>query len=417
LFSGDGRLTVSVASADRLDAAAVVIQPDGRILVVATAISGDVGRVVVTRLLPDGGLDLGYGTLGRYEYPLPGAQGRPVSAALDAAGHLVVAGHSFMPDTESDMFVIRVRPSGSTDPTFGSNGLVLVDFGTGNDSAAQVLIQPDGRIVLVGTAQQATHSTRPALARLDRDGTLDPTFGTGGRAAIDLHLPPGLHGGGGAAPLPEGRWVVVGAARDVFGESGRAFSVAVSSAGTVDSEFDGLDGVVLPSFAQPVQGAGRIAVQPDGKVLAAFTLGADDSTHTTLALVRYLTGPTVDLELEFGAHPPSAGPGPLTFVAAVLNRGMIAAHNVRLSVTGSKKLVLQAQVAGRLADPPAGFQIEVPLGTMAPGSRTEFRFQTTVTGFEGTITARAVLTATDADRNLTNNERFVEVLTDRNPSQ
>ena len=89
-FSGDGRLTVSVPSADRLDAAAVVVQPDGRILVVAVAISGlssnGVGRIVVTRLLPDGGLDPGYGTLGRFEFPLPGAQGRPVSARAGRGG-------------------------------------------------------------------------------------------------------------------------------------------------------------------------------------------------------------------------------------------------------------------------------------------------------------------------------------------
>ena len=355
-FSGDGRLTVSVPSADRLDAAAVVVQPDGRILVVAVAISGlssnGVGRIVVTRLLPDGGLDPGYGTLGRFEFPLPGAQGRPVSAALDAAGNLVVAGHTFMPDTESDLVVVRVRPNGSTDPSFGSTGLVLVDFGTGNDSVAEVLIQPDGRIVLVGTAQQMSHSTRPALARLHPDGTLDPTFGAGGRAAIDLHLPAGLHVGGGAALLPDGRFVIVGAARDANGESGRAVSVAVTSAGTVDTEFDGLDGIVIPSFAQTVQGAGRIAVQPDGRLLAAFTLGGDDSTHTTLGLVRYLSGPKVDLKLDFGADRLSAGPGPLNFVAAVLNAGTVPAHNVRLFVSASKKLLLQLPTASRLTAPP-----------------------------------------------------------------
>ena len=418
LFSGDGLLTMSVPDADQFDAAAVVVQPDGRILVVASAITDGIGRIVVTRLLPDGGLDLGYGNLGRFEFSLPGARGYPVDAALDAAGNLVVAGFTKMRDTDSDMVIVRVRPNGSTDPAFGSAGLALVDFGMGNDHAARVLIQPDGRIVLAGTAQQSPQSTRPALVRLQPDGTLDPAFGTGGRAAIDLHVPSRPYvGGSGAALLPDGRLVVVGVARNPDLESGQAFSVAVTPAGTVDTEFDGLDGVVLPPFSETVQGAGPVVVQPGGKVLAAFTLGADDSTQTSLGLVRYLTGPTVDLTLDFGADPPSAGPGPLQFIAVVRNAAPVPARDVRIAVTGSKKLSVEGPTAALSPSARIGFRVDVPVGTLPPEGRAEFRFMTTVTGFEGTITAHAVVTATDSDRNLGNNERFVEVLVDRNPSQ
>src|SRR5919199_618135 len=68
---------------------------------------------------------------------------------------------------------------GELDPTFGAGGKVLTDLG-GLDVARAVGIQADGKIVLAGSSS-GDQGTDVALARYDRDGTLDATFGSGGR--------------------------------------------------------------------------------------------------------------------------------------------------------------------------------------------------------------------------------------------
>ena len=73
--------------------------------------------------------------------------------------------------------------AGSLDPRFGVGGLVTTSFGgVGRDSAAAVLAQPDGKIVVVGDSVTAGFSsTEIALARYNRDGSLDTSFGSGGK--------------------------------------------------------------------------------------------------------------------------------------------------------------------------------------------------------------------------------------------
>jgi hypothetical protein len=102
-FSGDGRLTVTFGAAAALDAAAAVVQSDGRVIVVGSArtdlSSSSSGRLVAARFQPDGALDLGCGVLGKIDLPVPGFLARPTAAALDAAGNLLVASPTYMSDT------------------------------------------------------------------------------------------------------------------------------------------------------------------------------------------------------------------------------------------------------------------------------------------------------------------------------
>src|SRR4029450_652062 len=70
---------------------------------------------------------------------------------------------------------------GDLDPSFGSGGLVTTDFGGRSDFGLGVAIQPDGKIVTAGNSSApGVFSVAFALSRHNADGTLDPTFGTGG---------------------------------------------------------------------------------------------------------------------------------------------------------------------------------------------------------------------------------------------
>src|SRR6185503_19320382 len=70
---------------------------------------------------------------------------------------------------------------GVADPTFGNGGLVMTDFSGNFDWINDVLVQPDGKILAVGATDMASGLTRFALARYNPDGSLDQSFGVGGR--------------------------------------------------------------------------------------------------------------------------------------------------------------------------------------------------------------------------------------------
>ena len=71
---------------------------------------------------------------------------------------------------------------GDLDPSFGVGGKVVSNFGTGLDAASAVAVQPDGKIVIAGSAFNGDF----LVARYAPDGILDPSFGTGGLVTTDF---------------------------------------------------------------------------------------------------------------------------------------------------------------------------------------------------------------------------------------
>ena len=104
--------------------------------------------------------------------------------------------------------VARYLANGTLDPGFSGDGLQQVGFGSCCQSANSVLLQRDGKIVLVGYPNSESSDSDFLLARLDRDGSLDATFGTGGRVRTSFG---DLNGGANDAVLqPDGKIVAVG---------------------------------------------------------------------------------------------------------------------------------------------------------------------------------------------------------------
>ena len=81
-------------------------------------------------------------------------------------------------------FAVNAQP-GSLDNTFGTGGKVTTDFGNGNDWGTSVAIQGDGKIVVAGTAYNNSNYEF-ALIRYNSDGGLDNTFGSGGKVTTDF---------------------------------------------------------------------------------------------------------------------------------------------------------------------------------------------------------------------------------------
>jgi uncharacterized delta-60 repeat protein len=121
-------------------AEAMAVQPDGKILVAGPA-GGDFG---VARVKTDGLYDPGFGADGQVSVDL-GGKDIPYAIALQPDGKILVAG------TDGDGFAVtRLMTDGSVDSSFGVDGRATVNFG-GVDEALGMALQPDGKVVLVGT--------------------------------------------------------------------------------------------------------------------------------------------------------------------------------------------------------------------------------------------------------------------------
>ena len=97
---------------------------------------------------------------------------------------LVVAGYTTPDGTDFNFALARYNKDGALDPSFGTGGKVIVDFGPGEDIADAVLIRGDK--IVAGGSTQRDGSRDFALAQLNKDGSLDSSFGTGGKVVTDF---------------------------------------------------------------------------------------------------------------------------------------------------------------------------------------------------------------------------------------
>jgi uncharacterized delta-60 repeat protein len=192
-FGAGGIATVDFGATEF--GAAIARQADGRILVAGQS---SAGGAVIARLRATGVLDTDFGGDGRVT--LPG--GGSLSAVLvQPDRNIVVAGNA---SGSAMMTVTRLKPDGSLDATFGSAGTTTVAFGSLANPLGGAARQPDGKIVVAGYTQDGEDV---AVARLNTNGSLDATFGIGGKATVDF----GVATFGNAVALARnGRIVVAG---------------------------------------------------------------------------------------------------------------------------------------------------------------------------------------------------------------
>lgn len=203
-FGHEGVATSDLGS--RSDGAnAMVIGPDDGVIVLGSVD----GAMALARYRSDGVPDPGFGSGG---VMLPGIDlGVADGVALTASGRILVAGSRVGPQGDRDLLVARFDPDGALDATFGVDGVTTVDVAGRDDRAADLVVDAEGRIVLVGSAASPTVLDL-VLARCLPNGGLDPTFGQHGVLVVDLHGGGDL--GADVAMDPEGRIVAAGSTAD-----------------------------------------------------------------------------------------------------------------------------------------------------------------------------------------------------------
>src|SRR5207302_1044805 len=103
---------------------------------------------------------------------------------LQVDGKLVAAGRTFT-GSRTVFALARYRANGSLDGSFGTGGKVITPLGNVDDEAFALVLQPDGKLVAAGYTSSAS-SIAFALMRYSTDGSLDTSFGTGGKVTTPI---------------------------------------------------------------------------------------------------------------------------------------------------------------------------------------------------------------------------------------
>lgn len=195
--------------------------------------------------------------------------------------------------------------AGALDTSFGGTGIVFTDFGDGQNAAYLPTVQPDGKTVVLGFLTQPgppPKGNKPpqtqndfALARYNVNGSLDTSFGVGGKVITDFSNLSDDHPLGGVAIQADGKIVAAGT-------SAGKFAVArYNSNGTLDTTFD-TDGKATTSLSGnkgSIGGTRSLVLQSDGKIVLAGSYRSAGPIYSYgFALVRYNANGSLDTSFD-----------------------------------------------------------------------------------------------------------------------
>ena len=129
----------------------MLVQPDGKIVAGGYARIGAIFQYAVMRLDSDGTVDTKFGVGGKVQTALSAAENFGRTLARDSDGNILIAGQ-VSTLSNADFGVLRLTSTGAVDTSFGNAGLLTVDFFGAADNIRDMVVQPDGKILVVGSA-------------------------------------------------------------------------------------------------------------------------------------------------------------------------------------------------------------------------------------------------------------------------
>lgn len=254
------------------------VQGDGKIIAAGYFDNGIYRDFALVRFNADGTFDSGFGTGGKVTTDF-GASAEVNSVAVQSDGKIVAAGRAFV-GSGSSVALARYNADGTLDTGFGSGGKVTNDVGSLTDNAHSVLVQSDGKIVLVvhsSTSEAFGGGSGPVVVlRYNADGTFDSTFGSSGK--VTSSITSSLDSNPSGALQGDGKIVILGLQK----------VARFNTDGTVDIGFGQVEAGVVTLSGIGI--ATCMAVQSDGKILAAGI----PSGLVTFAVTRYNADGTID---------------------------------------------------------------------------------------------------------------------------
>jgi len=292
-FGNEGKVNVGIMGYSDV-AKSIALQKDGKIVVVGYGQESPAKQkgLSMARYMPDGELDYDFGHLGIVVSKLSDIEGEAHSVAIQQDDKIVVTGYRISSATNNEeITVVRFNPNGSIDKTFGNNGIVITEVSSEKDIGESIAIQPDGKILVVGTTSHSP-TFDIVLIRYNEDGTMDYGFGRGGIVITDINA--ALNLGKSLALQPDGKIVVSG-----YTHVGRKFFMTLvryDPNGILDPSF-GENGIVITDI-NGRRGKMDLALQTDGKIILIGPSEINGSHHFTV--LRFNSNGTPDI--NFGKN-------------------------------------------------------------------------------------------------------------------
>lgn len=310
-FGTNGTVTTT-AGIENSSAYAIAIQPDGKIVLAGEArnwqkypcdsreLCDTDDDLIVLRYTANGILDSQFGDNGVVTTPTGTRYNGDIGAravAIQSDGKIVVGGYITGVSNFNDLMLARYDTRGVLDPNFGSNGIVVTDYadGSNDDMVNAVTILPDARIVVGGTVYPSNANTTDfALLRYLSNGSLDPTFGNGGKVNTDFGN--GFDYGMDMAVQADGKYVVAGSIdrficdrKGVCTRSDRDLGVVrYQPNGTLDTTFGTSGKVITDISGLKVEDTGQaVVIQADGKIVVSGSVITSPAVYDW-AILRYL---------------------------------------------------------------------------------------------------------------------------------
>src|SRR6266571_162320 len=301
-FGAGGKVATDFAGTGGSEQAfALALQPDGKIVAAGWTSSAGVSGFALARYNADGSLDTGFGAAGKVTTRFSGGFDRATAVLLQADGKIVATGTVSNPffTTGEDFALVRYNADGSLDATFGIDGRVVTDFSAGggifanNDGASSAALQSDGKIVVAGASTHELTFQDFAMARYNPDGSLDASFGNGGKAELSFFNNADVDFITGVALQPDGKIVVAGTTATATRDFGLA---RYNADGRLDLTF-GVNGKVVTDVGNAHNNAFAVALQPDGRIVIAGQV-QPNSSSSDFALARYLNPEVITVAID-----------------------------------------------------------------------------------------------------------------------
>jgi uncharacterized delta-60 repeat protein len=259
---------------------------------------------VILRFNQDGTLDSSFANGGVFRYALSSVTDRFYGIAVQPDGKIVAAGETNVGTQDTAFAVVRLNPNGTFDATFGTGGVVTTNFFNSLDEATEVVIQPDGKIIASGWVTQGGVNNGLtydfALVRYNSNGSLDASFGNGGIVFTDFNGRGDLAQS--SVLQPNGKIVLAGWVAVPTTPVNYDFGLARYNAdGSLDQTFGSGGKVVTPIGNNLDELARGIALAPDGKLVVAGDLYNPPVTqdgHRDVVVVRYNANGSLDASFD-----------------------------------------------------------------------------------------------------------------------
>lgn len=262
-FAGTGKTRLGFGFGNDFGRA-VAVQSDGKLIVAGQVGGSDSGGDIgIVRYNADNSLDASFGTGGKVITPIAAGNSNVAALRIDGNGKIVVAG-SLYDGTKYSILVVRYNADGSLDTSFDADGIVTTLI-AGTTQASAMINDANGKIVVVVSSNNSGGTdNKTVLVRYNTNGSLDTSFDGDGVAVTSI----GVYTDVGTAVAIETSGKIVVAGYSQTGSENEFAVVRYNSNGTLDTSY-GFGGKMVVDVSSGSDTANAIALDSSGRAVLA----------------------------------------------------------------------------------------------------------------------------------------------------